>query len=62
MKKKLVLKKWVEMLLLGILFIMFLIIASECDNTFIFAISHIIAGCISAVIGMILIRYGRSCD
>lgn len=62
MKKKLVLKKWVEMLLIGILFVMLVVIASDCDSTFTFAIIHIIAGCICFLIGSLLTNYGRNFD
>lgn len=62
MKKKLVLKKGVEKILLVILFIMILIVSSECDNTILFAISHIISGVIALLIGMILVSYGRERD
>jgi hypothetical protein len=62
MKKKLVLKKGVEKALLIVLFIMILIVSSECDNTILFAISHIISGVIALLIGMILVSYGRERD
>ena len=43
MKKKLVFKKWVEVLLGIIVIGLVMIIASECDNILIFITTHIIA-------------------
>ena len=62
MKKKLVLKKWVEKVLLVILLIMILIVSSECEDTMLFALTHIIGGVIALLIGMILVSYGRESD
>lgn len=62
MKKKIVLKKWVEVVLEIILFVCIIIGASECDNTKIFLISHIGAIILLAIVGYILIKYGRDFD
>lgn len=37
------LKKWVEKLLIGISFIAFMILVSDCENTLLFVISKIIS-------------------
>lgn len=59
MKKRLVMKKWVEVVLLVILFVMMFIVMSECDNTMVFAISHILGGAIIIVIAMMFMSFGR---
>ena len=43
MKKKLVFKKWVEVLLGIIVIGLVMIIASDCDNILIFVITHTVA-------------------
>lgn len=62
MEKKIVLKKWVEVVLEVIFFICLLICGSECDNMKIFLISHLGAGIIMFIIGIILLKYGRDFD
>jgi len=62
MKKKIVLKKWVEVVLEIVLFMSILIGASECDNMRIFIISHLGAGLVMIIVGMILVKYGRDFD
>ena len=59
MKKRLVLKKWVEIVLAIIATIMFMIMGSECDNMLLFVTSHIGAGIIFLLIGIVLVKYGR---
>ena len=62
MKKKLVLKSWVEKLLGVIVILSIMIVASECDNLKLFAISHIVAGIIILLIAIIFLKYGRDYD
>lgn len=62
MKKKIVMKKWVEVVLLIIAFICMLICMSECDNTLTFFINHLLGGVILFIIGMLFVYYGRSDD
>ena len=62
MKKKLVLRGWVEKLLGVIVILAIMIVASECDNQLLFAVSHIVAGVIILLIAMILLKYGRDSD
>lgn len=62
MKKKLVMKKWVEVVLLMILFGMMFIVMSECENTLMFAISHILGGAVMILISMMFMSYGRGRD
>lgn len=62
MKKKLVLRGWVEKLLGVIVILAIMIVASECDNGLMFAISHIVAGVIILLIAMVYLKYGRDCD
>lgn len=62
MRKKLVLRKWVEVVLGTIFMIALLIAGSECEDTKIFIISHIGAGIVMAIVGYILVKYGRDSD
>lgn len=62
MKKKLVLRGWVEKVLGVIVILAIMIVASECNNPLVFAISHLVAGAIILLIAMIFIKYGRNCD
>lgn len=62
MKKKLVMKRWVEVVLEIIAFICVLICMSECDDTSTFIISHILGGIILVLIGMMFMSYGREGD
>ena len=62
MKKKLVLRGWVEKLLGVIVILAIMIVASECSNPLMFAISHIVAGVIILLIAMVYLKYGRDCD
>ena len=62
MKKRLVMRKWVEVVLGIIGWIMFLIICTECDDTLLLATTHIGAGIILLLIEMMFIKYGRDCD
>jgi len=62
MKKKLVLRGWVEKVLGVIVILAIMIVASECNNPLMFAISHIVAGIVILLIAMIYLRYGRDRD
>lgn len=62
MKKKLVLKSWVEKLLGVIVILAIMVGASECDNLKLFVISHIVAVVIILLIAMIFLKYGRDYD
>lgn len=62
MKKRIVLKKWVENLIYIISAIAFIVIGSECDNTIVLLISHSIAGVVLLASGAILNKYGRDND
>ena len=62
MKKKLVLRGWVEKVLGVIVILAIMIVASECNNPLMFAISHIVAGVIILLIAMVYLKYGRDCD
>lgn len=50
------LKKWVKNLLIIINLIMFLIMASECENLTLFFISHLIAATVFCINSYILIK------
>lgn len=62
MKKKLVLKSWVENLLGIVIILSIMVVASECNNGLIFAISHIGAVIIILLVARILAKYGRDCE
>lgn len=62
MKKKLVLRKWVEVVLGIIGWMMFLIVCSECDDMKLFVISHIGAGLILLLIMYIYVKFGRNSE
>lgn len=62
MKKKVILKKWVEYILLIIQFILILILGAESDNFTIFLISKLIALAIFFVNHLILVKYTRLCE
>lgn len=59
MKKKVVLKKWVEYILLTIQFMLILILGAESDNFIIFLISKLIALVIFFVNHLILVKYTK---
>lgn len=59
MKKKLVMRKWFENLILVIGSLAFLIVASECDSLLVLIVSHLIAIIILAFVGYMLTFYGR---
>lgn len=59
MRKKVVLKKWVEYILLTIQFMLILIIGAESDNFIIFLISKLIALVIFFVNHLILVKYTK---
>lgn len=60
--KKLVLKKWVQNLLLGIAFIVIIISASEIEDLSSFIIIHGICGLILTLVAILLFKYGRDYD
>jgi len=62
MKKKLVLRGWVEKVLGVIVILAVMVVASECDNLLMFAISHIVAGIIILLVAIILLKFGRDSD
>lgn len=62
MKKKLVLRGWVEKVLGVIVILAIMIVASECNNPLVFAISHLVAGTIILLIAMVFLKYGRDCE
>ena len=51
------LRKWVKSVLYLLIFISFLICASDCEDTFIFFVSHVISAIIFCLSATILIRY-----
>lgn len=59
MKKKVVLKKWVEYFIIFIQFIMILILCAETDNFTIFLISKLIISVIFFVNHLILVKYTK---
>ena len=62
MKKKLVMRKWVEAVLSIIAILCITICMCECENTMIFAVSHILGGVILILIAMVFMFYGRESD
>ena len=60
--KKLVFKKWVEILLLFITIIAVFFLAAECENTIAFVISKLICLAIILINIILLNKYGRSED
>ena len=62
MKKRIVLKKWVENLLLIIMVLAVLVIASDCISTGVFLISHAIAVVILVGSARVIEKYGRDND
>ena len=62
MKKKLVMKSWVEKLLLVIGLIAVLMGASDCDDTKVFLITHGLAFVILLLISLMFVFYGRDGD
>ena len=59
MKKKVILKKWVEYILLSIQFMLILTLGAECDNFIIFALSKVIALLLFYMNHKIIIKYTR---
>ena len=51
------LKKWVRQILVVIGLIALIVMASECDNTIVFILSHIIAGAIFTGCAITLLKY-----
>ena len=59
MRKKVVLKKWVEYILLTIQFMLILIIGGESDNLSVFTISKLIALTLLFLNHLILVKYTK---
>lgn len=59
MKKKVILKKWVEYILLTIQFMLILILGAESDNFIIFLISKLITLVLFIVNHLILVKYTK---
>lgn len=57
--KKIYLKRWVEVVIVSIQFILFMILGSECDDLKIFIVSKIIALIIFVINSAILFKYSR---
>lgn len=57
--KRIVLKKWVEVVLIFIQVILFMILGSESDDLKVFVISKLIALIIFVMNSMILFKYSR---
>lgn len=62
MKKRLVIKKWVEKVLLIISAVALVVVASDSDSTKIFLITHLTAGIVLLGSAIVLIKYGREND
>ena len=59
MRRKLIMRKWVEYTLLGVLFIAIIVGMSDSTNETIFLISHTIDLIVIIIIGLIFAIYGR---
>ena len=57
--KKMKLRKWVQALLMIIGAVAIIVLASDCESTMIFIISHIIGAIVLLGIAKILFEYGR---
>ena len=62
MKKRLVLKKWVENIILVIMALALVIVSGECDKMSTFIITHAIALIIFVASAFIINKYGRYND
>lgn len=62
MKKRLVMKKWVEVVLLIVLFIGIIIGMSDTKNEELFIVSHIVDMVVMVLIGVMFFFYGRELD
>ena len=61
-KRKLYLKKWVEVAIIFIQAILFMIVVSDCDDLKIFIVSKLIALVIFFVNHLILVKYTKLYD
>jgi len=52
------LRKWVQYLLVGIIALCFFELGSDCDDTFVFITSHIMAMLTSIACAIVLEKYG----
>ena len=59
MKRKLVMRKWVEYILLGVLFVAIIVAMSDIENEEIFIITHVADLIIIIFIGLAFMIYGR---
>lgn len=57
--KKLVFKKWVELVLFIMEIILFIFLGGECESLTLFVIIHIIDLVLMVLIGGLLIKYGK---
>ena len=57
--KKVYLKRWVEVVLIIIQFLLVMIMAGDCDNLKVFIISKVIALFIFVIIHIIMTKYSR---
>lgn len=57
--KKLVFRKWINTILLIVLFVSVLFMASDCEDTKLFIIVHIIATTTFITSAVLLTKYGR---
>lgn len=62
MKKRFILKKWVEYVFITLQFMLLLILIAESDNILIFIISKVIALIFMYINHNILVKYTRLCD
>lgn len=62
MKKRVIMKKWVEYLLLGLFVIALILGASDCESLYTFIISHIVSLIILIFIALMFVFYGRDGD
>ena len=51
------LKKWVKSILCLLVFVSLMIACSDCDDTLVFFISHVVAGIVFCLSATILIKY-----
>ena len=62
MKKRVVMKKWVEYLLLGLFIIALILGASDCESLLTFITTHIISLIMLVFIALMFVFYGRDGD
>lgn len=62
MRRKLVMRKWVEYILLGVLFVAIIVGMSDIKNEELFIISHIVDLFVIIIIGIMFMFFGRESD